>query len=629
MCGIAGIIHFNGEPIRRSELEAMSGEMAARGPDHEGIILDNNIGLAHRRLSIIDLSSAANQPMSIEDSRLSITYNGEIYNFKHVKKELQDAGVHFTTESDTEVLLRGYLHWGIEKLLSRVNGMYAFVLVDKKDRKAFACRDRFGEKPLYYLHTSSRIKFASSIACINHTETGLTLDAQSLDHYLSELAMPQPKTIWKEVKQVQPAHYLSIDLSSGSLNEKCYWDLNSIAIASRLDDDELLDITEQKLLQAINECTVSDVGFACFLSGGVDSGLVVSMLAAHSKQRVRTFTIGYKDQKQNEAPLARRLAEKYNTDHTELFLEPEVIHTIDTLIENIGEPFADPSLIPTYFVTKAIAGQVKVAISGDGGDEMFGGYFEYNHAWSADRFIERHPSRISQSANANAGKVLHRLGLRNDNPGHYYSYAHQHPALYLYRQKGFHPFRKKNIYSASYYNEEIAEFTPRFLSSQWEQHKKDTLLDTLFFSSVRTRFNEYLVKVDRASMANSLEVRTPFLNKDLAEFIFSVPGKQKVKNGVQKYLLKKLGQKYIDKDIFLRPKQGFGVPVAEWFRHDLKDYMRDILFSSQAKQRGIFNMAAIEKATQQHIAGLADNSYQLWLLLVLELWFRKFYDKRQ
>lgn len=624
MCGICGIIQFDKKTVSGRELDVMLSHIQKRGPDFTGKHIDGHLALGHQRLSIIDLSESANQPM--HSNSCSIVFNGEIYNFQELKKELISQ-VEFFTSSDTEVLLKGYQVWGIQKLLDKVNGMFAFAILDKDKQKIFLARDRFGEKPLYYLFNDGKVKFSSQINSIFYTEENLSLNRFSLDYYLSELAMPQPQTIWNEVMQVEPSTVVAFDIKSGTKEIQRYWDFKPIEPVKDVSEEEIINETEKILLKSMKSRTISDVPFACFLSGGIDSGLIVSMLSTHSDKRLKTFTVGYDNVKQNEGPLAKKLADRYATDHHEIILKPEVITALDDLIGFIGEPFADPSIIPTYHVCKSISQHVKMAISGDGGDEMFGGYFEFEFAAKTDKWLSDHPNSTFRQWKALMGKVGYRMKLVKENPGHLEAFSKLHPSLYLYRQKGFHPFRKSELYHPDFQFADVSDKTISVLAANWKNSAKATFSDTFFTGSVYPRLNEYLVKVDRASMINSLEVRTPFLDKDLAEFIFKVPAKLKLKNFQTKYLLKKLAQKYMDPDIFSRPKQGFGIPFDEWFRDELQGFVKDVLFSERFKNRRIFNQSYVEKLVNQHTSRIFDFTHRIWLLIVFELWCRKYLDK--
>ncbi len=626
MCGIAGIIELNGNGIDEPLLKKMNSFNKFRGPDGEGIWIENNIGLAHRRLSIIDLSDNGRQPMLDQQGRLVITYNGEIYNYLELKSELLSNGRTFFSKTDTEVILNGYLQWGIHKLLQQIDGMFAFTLVDRQTKKVYICRDRFGKKPLYYFLNSKRISFASDIRSISSVEKDLTLNYNTIDYYLTELSSPQPSTIWKEIQQVKSANYLSVDLNSKVITENSYWELRSMPNYS-MSLPDAIDTVEQKLKNAIQKRTIGDEKITAFLSGGIDSGLVVALLASNSSEKLSTYTIGVEYAPLDEQEYAQQLAHKYDTDHHTYIVEANVIELLPELIEAYGEPFADSSNIPSYYITKEMHKHSKVAFSGDGGDEIFGGYHDYAWAYQTDEYLRKYHNKNYRQLLSLGSKVLSRFSSKYTNYGHLESYLKMSGGLKLYRNMGFSPEEKNSLYSEDM-NRKVSDSTMVYLNSIWDDNKQGTILDTLFSSSIHTRLlNDYLVKVDRASMMNSLEIRCPFLDKDLAEFAFTIPGNLKLYNGTTKYILKKLAEKYIDKDIISRKKMGFGVPIAQWIRNELKDYVRDIILSETLSKRNIFNVNYINMLLEEHCNKNKDHSDRIWAIMCLELWFQKFYDK--
>lgn len=623
MCGIAGIIRFDGAQADQAALKRMNRFMLQRGPDGEGYWTEGPVGFAHRRLSIIDLSERGAQPMEDAGKRTVITYNGEIYNYRALRSELEKAGCTFITGTDTEVILNGYLHWGIHILLEKLEGMFAFVLYDKAARKAYACRDRFGKKPLYYYFvTGKEFTFSSDIRAVAEGRS-LTLDTDSLDHYLTELSVPQPHTIWKEIKQVAAASCITIDIANSEVEESRYWKLD---FSRKLDlsIDETEAELEKALTQAIMKRLVGDVTAGCFLSGGADSGLIVSLLATNSSERIKTFSVGFGYEEYNELPLARRLAERYNTDHTEIVVDSDIESLLPLLTDNFGEPFADSSNIPTYYISREISKSIKVALAGDGGDEMFGGYYEYGWAYNTDAHSRSYSSKTTRTIARMVNAVAYRAKLSSVNLGLVEHYAGMSGGERLHRQMGFSREDKEHLYSTSFANAG-KQFAFTYLNSAWEEANKLSLTDNLFESSLSTRLlNDYLVKVDRASMMSSLEVRSPFLDHKLAEFAASIPNEYKLNNGTLKYLLKKLAVKYIDKDFFSRKKQGFSLPLNHWLRKELKPLVTEALFSGSLEGRKIFNMNFIKEVYDSHLQMKEDHTNRIWALVCLEYWFRKF-----
>ncbi len=627
MCGIAGIVELNNhKAVDEFLLKKMNSFNRFRGPDDGGIWIQNNIGLAHRRLSIVDLSPNGNQPMTIQGGTLAITYNGEIYNFQDLRKELVSNGFSFFSNTDTEVILNGYLHWGIHRLLQQLDGMFAFTIVDLKTQKIYICRDRFGKKPLYYFKNAQKISFASDIRSISSVETDLTLDYRTIDYYLSELSAPQPYTIWSEIQQVKSGHYLSVDLSTKSITEDSYWKLESKPDYS-MSVTEAIETVEQKLKIAVQKRTMGDEKIAAFLSGGVDSGLVVALMASASSEKLSTYTIGLEYAPLDEQKYAKQLSEKYSTDHHTYIVKADIIELLPELIEGFGEPFADSSNIPSYYITKEMHKHCKVAFSGDGGDEIFGGYTEYSWAYNTDEYLKKYPGKHYRELVSLLSKAYSRVNKSHENLGHLESYLKMSGGSKLFRNMGFSQEEKNNLYSSEM-SEKVSGSTTEYLNAIWENNKQDTILDTLFLSSVHTRLlNDYLVKVDRSSMMNSLEIRCPFLDKDLAEFAFTIPGNLKLQNGTTKYILKELAKKYVDKDIVSREKMGFGVPIAQWIRTELKDFIRNVLLSETLKKRNLFSMEYISLMLDQHYSGKYDHSDKIWAIMCLEIWFQKFYDK--
>ena len=623
MCGIAGIINLKGEGLSEAHLEKMSAFMKERGPDNLGVWVNENVGFAHRRLSIIDLSVNGHQPMLDKESSVAITFNGEIYNFPELKIELQKNGVSFSTSSDTEVLLYGYKTWGIESLLSKIDGMFAFVLYDLIKKKVFLCRDRFGKKPLYYSFQNSQLYFSSDIRAITPFISNIEMDYEALDFYLTEISIPQPKTIWKNISQVYKSSFIELDLPTRKWNSKEYWKLESTP-KLELNYNDAEQLVEQKLTDAILKRTISDVPIGCFLSGGVDSGLIVALLAQNSKDKVKTFTVGFSEDDFNELPLAKKLAERYNTNHTEIIIQPDIESEIHDLVDYFGEPFADSSAIPTYYVCKEMRKHVTVALSGDGGDEMFG-YNNYSYMDKVDKFLLQNPSEIQRNTKTFISKIKSRLGSNFENLGALNDFCkNEKSGIALIRGMAFMPKEMSFLY-----NKDFKEKTPAFSMSEvkkiWAKYEKENLTDKIFLASLDTRLlNDYLVKVDRASMKSSLEVRSPFLDTSLAEIAFRLPNEYKINNGEAKYILKTLAKKHIDQDIFNRKKQGFGIPVKHWLKHELKNLVDENLSVEQVKKRGFFNPEYVSKILKEHNSNAVNHTHKIWSLLWLELWCKKF-----
>ena len=611
--------------VSLEDLTKMQKYLRRRGPDADGILRTKNIGLAHTRLSIVDLSDSGNQPMSVTDQDTHLVFNGEIFNFKALRNELEKSGRRFVTKTDTEVLLQGYLEWGAKRLAQKIDGQFAFVIVDLRSRKAFAIRDRFGQKPLYYSNTGQQFLFSSDIRSIASHLDSLTIDAESLDYYFSELGSPQPRTIWEQIKQVEPAHCLELDLQSGDQKSEKFW---AIEFTKQVDVsfEDALDIAESEIEEAVIRRIHGDVPMGAFLSSGVDSGLVTAFLAKNSSDPIKTFTISVDYEEYDESEHARELSERYATEHHQIHARAgNLLSVVENLIEYCGEPFADSSLIPSHLICEAIAGEVKVALSGDGGDEMFGGYFNYADAFAADRYLEQNEGRgaAAREFALNVNKVASRFGLSKENKGNAAAYAKMHGADRLYRMMGLSESDKKSLYTTEFL-EKSGGWSKRHLQSKWDSARGNTITDQLREASLGTRLlNDYLVKVDRASMFNSIEVRSPFLDHHLAQSIANVSSAVLLQGGVTKLLTKRLAEKYIAPDVMKRPKKGFGIPVAEWLRSELKEPVRGLLGDSIAVREGILESKPVLKMFDEHVRGEVDSTNKIWSLFCFEIWLRK------
>jgi len=621
MCGICGIINFNGINPDEKSLSIMLQRLQRRGPDFQASWIEEGIAFGHARLSIIDLSEGGNQPMQSLSSRTVIVFNGEIYNFQEVKQELIGAGYKFRSQSDTEVLLNGYEYWGIKTLLEKIDGMFVFALYDRFEKKTFLARDRTGKKPLYYYSDTTQFIFSSDIRGIrNLVGDKLHIDFESLDYYFIELSVPQPKTIWQEIKQLEPATLLGIAQQTGKQQYEHYWRLK-VGTWQKKPLGAILEETEALLAAAVRKRRVSDVPIGCFLSGGVDSGLVTALLAQQSNEKINTFTIGLSYEAMNEMPDARIVAERYGSNHHEIVLEANVLNILPQLIEYLGEPFADSSLIPSHYVCQAIGTHIKVALSGDGGDELFGGYNDYGLAYRSYAFAQKYPQALPRKVQVLVDKVYGRLIGKKENAGAYSDYLSWSGAKRMYRQMGF--WETEQLYSPEF-KAAKAGFGQQWLQNCWDAYPDAALPDQLMAASLQTRLlNDYLVKVDRASMYNSLEVRSPFLDTDLLQFAFSIPPEQKFHQNSNKYILKTIAKKYVDVNIETRPKRGFGIPVHDWLKKDMKIWAQHIIFDGLLKNNNYFNPIYIQKIWDEHQAGTHNHVNRLWALICLGLWFEE------
>jgi asparagine synthase (glutamine-hydrolysing) len=610
MCGIAGHLHLNLPPDLGS-LEAHSKCFQSRGPDNYGAKVIKNLGLCHRRLSIIDLDDRSNQPM--ETGALSIVYNGEIYNFQELKAELITSGKTFKTASDTEVILAAYEYWGIEKTLERLEGMFAFALFDDRRSKLFLARDIYGQKPLYWHKGADQLLFSSDIRFISGQVSNLTIDEDSLNFYFQELAMPQPKTIWKQIQQIDPGHFLEVDTKNLDTVTRNYhqFDFNQ----SQMGWEEAMEKVEVALEKSIMKRMVADVPVACFLSGGIDSGLIVSLLAKNSTEKVNTFSVGFREEEFNELPYAKQLAEKYGTNHMELLIEPDIESDIYSILSDLGEPFGDSSLIPSYLVTKHMATFYKVALSGDGGDELFG-YPSYSDFFELETFFDKVPKNY-RKLKINGSKLFSRFGI-GENLGRFKNHISTPPnGDCLNRGMVF----SSNEMNLLFQNQKL-DYTGRYLDLCWNSSNASTITNRVVAGSLKSRLqNDYLTKVDRASMMNSLEVRSPFLDKHLGSLAFCIPNSVKFRGSQPKALLKELAKMYIDPKIHQRKKVGFGIPINHWLRKELKPLLSEYLSSGNLKKHDLFNEKFVNNVVNEHISGSEDHRHKLWCLLSFQIWF--------
>jgi asparagine synthase (glutamine-hydrolysing) len=607
------------ETPRQEQLQPLAAPLGYRGPDATGYWTGQNVGLVHTRLSILDLTERANQPLHSPDGKFHVVFNGEVYNYPALKTELEQAGYSFVTTTDTEVLLHGYHHWGLTGLVQRLDGMFAFALYDRPGRCLHLARDRFGKKPLLYSFTDSGFVFSSDVRSLLNAGMSRRVNPAALDYYLTELAVPQPMSLFSEASHLPPAHTATLDLSNGNLHLQRYWQLEFRPRPWH--EGDALQALDQHLEAAVRKRLLADVPVGAFLSGGVDSGLVVAYMARVSSKPVRTFSVGFSQDAYNELPEARRVAQRYGTHHTELMLEADTWAEWESLLPETGEPFADASLLPTYLISRAIRQHVTVALSGDGGDELFGGYYEYERAYWADRYrwLLRLPSPAVQYA-----KLQNRARMLMGFPGMPLGFAqewHRRPAhRKLYREMGFAPEDRGWVRwpLAPELNAQTQ------LAHAWNEATAAPELDRLFQASLNHRLlNDYLVKVDRASMFASLEVRSPLLDVPLAEFAATLPGDLKLQLGHRKYLLKRLAQRHTDPEVFTRRKQGFALPLADWLRGPLRPVAEAIWNEQQLAQEGVFDRDYLNRIWQEHQQATHDHTHRIWALLVLDGWWRR------
>jgi len=618
MCGIAGIFGIAGAPVAYPEVKSMCDVLVHRGPNDEGYYVHENIGLGMRRLSIVDLKTG-HQPVKNEDGTVQVILNGEIYNFKELRKELESQGHSFYTGTDTEVIVHLYEQYG-DECVQKLRGMFAFAIWDEPQRRLLLARDRIGIKPLFFGEVGGRLIFASELkALLQLPEVERTLNWDSVGHLFSSLSTPANESIIAGIHKLEPGHTLTV--SQGQYPEiRRYWDVSFEADYSQTEED-CAERVRELLQESVRIRMNCDVPFGAFLSGGVDSSAVVAMMAQQSSSPIKTFAIGFTEDKYNEAPYAKQVSEIFGTDHHELILKPDVLSIIDDLVWHLDEPFGDSSAIPTYMVSKLAAEHVTVALSGDGGDELFAGY---------DKYLVEQKQRRYQHIPAGLRHLLGAIGaqmnegmkgrnfLRNialDGMDRYLN------TTTMFDEDAKHSLFRKEVAAAVKKDDSI-----RKLALSLE--KKGThWLSTIQYLDIRGYLPlDILTKVDRMSMAHSLEARVPFLDHKLVEYAATIPPEFKLNNGSTKYILKKAMRGILPDSLIDRRKQGFAVPLGSWFRGDLTGFVHDLLLSDTSRARGIFNTDYIEKLLSMHQHG-RNMDLRLWMLVSFELWCRKFLDQ--
>ncbi len=631
MCGIAGIVAEKGG-MNEALVRPMIDAQAHRGPDAWGAWADGVCALGHRRLSIIDLSEAGRQPMANDDGSIRITFNGEIYNFQSLRAELESLGYRFRTRTDTETIIHAYEQWGID-CLQKLRGMFAFGLWDQRRRRLLLARDRVGKKPLFYTQTGSGFLFASELqGLLANGEVAREVYPPAIDAYLSYGYVPAPHTAFKNVFKLPPAHYLTVDLSSSSpdvpdvpnVKVERYWSLEYLP-KLEISEAEACHILREKMTEAVRLRMISDVPLGAFLSGGIDSSIVVGLMAQQSAQPVKTFSIGFKEAAYNELDHARRIAGKWNTEHHEFIVEPNALEILPTLVRHYGEPYADSSAVPTFCVSQMTRQHVTVALNGDGGDESFAGYERYLGNQIAERI--RAVPGIEMAARTLRKLIPDSMDpkSRMQQAQRFLSVATQPMAERYPRWLTFFaPEAKSQMYNQDF-AAHLNAARDGWLGSLFAKLPELDAIDAAMAVDVMSYLPyDLLVKVDITSMANSLETRSPFLDHEVMEFAARLPGKLKVRGRQLKYLLKTAFADLLPPENVHRRKMGFGVPVGQWFRGPLRELLCDSLLL-EARSRSYFQPLQIARLVDEHLNERADHSFRLWNLLMLELWQREFF----
>ncbi len=629
MCGIAGFTQFIQPEGTIDTLKAMGNAIFHRGPDAGGEYLDDCVGLAHRRLSIIDLSEAGNQPMLSSDGQLVIVFNGEIYNFLELRKDLEQEGYLFNTHTDTEVILALYQQNG-KACLDKLNGMFAFALWDKQQQTLFTARDRIGKKPLYYFQQGDRFAFASeikSLLTLPDIPRDIRLDA--VHDFFAYQYVPDPKSIFKHIHKLPPGHYMTV--SATGIDIQQYWDIS----LKHISEDSEEQLTHQLLEVATNSTKrrmISDVPLGAFLSGGVDSSGVVAMMAKNSDTPVKTCAIGFDEEKFNETEFAQIVADQYKTEHHEFTVHQNVKDNLEKIVRFFDEPFADPSLVPTYFVSELARQQVTVAISGDGGDEIFAGYEKYTTDAIENRLRSKFPHWLRKTIFPPLAALLSKSNATVCRKGKsLLTSLSQEPAMGFYLSNAMIEDRHWNALLKPDIKKELGDYHPSKLTTDtYEKSDGPDHLAKILYTDMKTYLpGGILVKVDRMSMANSLEVRAPILDKEIIEFAATVPSDMKFHKGEKKHILKEAFKPLLPGDILYRKKMGFSVPLASWLRNEIKDLAENYLFNKANGIQQFFNMNKVQEFWQQHQSGKVDHSNLLWSMLMFQMWWYNYMQADQ
>lgn len=637
MCGIVGIMQFDGQPMDQGVLEAMTASLAHRGSEGRGTRMIGpaaRVGLGHTRLKVIDLSDAANQPMANDDGSVWVVFNGEIYNFRQLRTRLEGRGYHCRTSSDTEVLLRLYEAEG-ERCVNTLDGMFAFAIWDGRRGCLLMARDRVGKKPLFYRSTPQLFAFASEIkALLQHPDIAPIVDEDALPAFFLYGYVPTPNTFYRGIQKLPPGHLLRIGMD-GQVRVEAYWDLPmAVGNVQEAPTQAAAKTRVRELVtEAVRKRLIADVPLGAFLSGGIDSSIVVGIMSRLMREPVRTFSIGFsKDHRFDETSYARLASRRFGTTHTEFVVEPAAVDLVERLVWHHDGPFADSSAIPTYLLSRLTRQHVTVALNGDGGDELFAGYLRFY----ATLLSERIPLWLRRTASGLFSRVPEWGGHR--------SLVRQFQKL---ARSAALPFDERFSRWISVFYEDL----PRLFSGDSDGSSEERAggntnghapiplgllepylskcagasgLTRLLYLNFKTYLlDDLLVKMDRCSMAHALEARSPFLDRELIEYVFSLPDAMKLRRGRTKVILREAFADLVPPEILHRGKMGFGVPLRAWFTQDLRDYLHDVLLAPDAKLRRYLDQRYVKQLYSAHVSGRADHGHRLWTLLTFEVWLRQ------
>ncbi len=631
MCGISGFADFN-KKTDRSILEKMNRIMAHRGPDGEGYGIYNTeaatIGLGHRRLSIIDLSEGGSQPQTYQS--LHITFNGEVYNYAEIKKELEAKGHQFHSHSDTEVILHSYSEWG-SAALQRFIGMFAFVIYDEAKQKLFACRDRAGVKPFFYYWKDGLLLFGSELkALMQHPNFVKEIDTNAAGAYMQFGYVPTPHCIFKNTNKLKPGYYLEMDVTKKALHTQQYWNVYDAynKPTLKIDLPDAIKETEKLLTSAFQYRMVSDVPVGVFLSGGYDSGCVTALLQANNTEKIKTFTIGVPDAGLNEAPYAKEIAKHLGTDHTEYYCtEKEALEIVPQLPFFYDEPFADSSAIPTTLVSKIAREKVTVALSADAGDEIFAGYNRYDYVLKYGKKIQAIPPVLRKAAAGFMNAIpANSIPVMNKK----YLFHSRYEKLKMLLKN---PSEKNILMSltqqmddnaiAELFKADITELSSAFDSTELKKENHSALSYMMAIDYQTYLLDDILQKVDRAGMCVSLEGREPFLDHRVIEWAAQLPMQYKYNNGNKKFIIKEIVHQYIPKEMMDRPKMGFGIPISAWLQNDLKPFVDRYFDETFILKQNIFNNDIIQRIKKSFYQGKIERAEKIWYLLMFQMWYDK------
>jgi asparagine synthase (glutamine-hydrolysing) len=625
MCGIAGIVTWeNGREVTSPSIHQMCETIVHRGPDDEGIYVKGGVGLGMRRLSIIDVAGG-HQPVHNEDKTVWIVFNGEIYNFPDLRRELENRGHQFYTNTDTEVIVHLYEDFG-SSCVKKLRGMFAFAIYDQRNRFVLLARDRLGIKPLQYAWHDGELLFGSEIKAILAVAPELAqVNAAALREFFCFGYIPDPNTAFTNIRKLPPGHLIEFSAEHPEPRISQYWNLPSFGTLTPSSEEECLQEMEKRLAEAVRIRLIADVPLGALLSGGTDSSIVVALMARASSKPVKTFAIGFKNAAFNESSYAKLVSEKFRTDHHELIVEPNVEATLATLTSSLEEPFGDSSMLPTYFVSCLARQHVTVALSGDGGDELFAGYDRYA-VYLKNRRFDAMPQWVGRHYRE---QVHPRLPVSMRGRRFLYNASLPWDDRYLDSISFVSSVEHySHLLSSDFRDSDHNDSWNSFRSYLQQAPAQDDLSRILYLDTKTYLVGDILTKVDRMSMAASLEVRVPILDHIFLEWVTGLPINLKLHGHQRKYIFKKLAERLgIPATVVHRPKQGFAMPLVHWMRKELREELGQLLLEPRTLQRGYFNRQGIESLLHEHFQGRRDQSATLWLLLIFELWHRNFLEK--